>query len=50
MKAVRRKTQATVERTWVSGVRIVDRAVINLDRLSVGHTATKNDELVCHLV
>ena len=34
MKAVRRKTQATVERTWVSGVRIVDRAVINLDTIN----------------
>ena len=33
-----------------SGVDIVDRALIDLGRLSVGHAATTNDELASHLV
>jgi hypothetical protein len=51
MKAAQRKAQATVERTWVERCTHVDKAVIDLSRLGiVGHPATIDDELVCHLV
>jgi hypothetical protein len=52
MTAAQWKAQALIERgLWRSGVDIVDKAVIDLCGLGiVGHPATIDDELVCHLV
>ena len=51
MKATQWKTQATLERAWWRGVQIDDQATISFGRLDiVGHTATMDDELVCHHV